>query len=183
MLHIAEIRSNISAISKKILNFSWFSLSKQPDTSGNFDFDSTVCSLSLQSDAHCSGMHAPEIDSAVGFTLWRLSTRCDVQLGDCLREVMQSFWDFVFLTSEKFRTITSWRVYLRWDAHRRDYLHVVMHTAEIDSAVECTLRSFVKNSNFSAKYKLSTCIRGPEGFDSWIKWRFQISWHTPFKKS
>ena len=28
----------------------------------------------------------------------------------------------------------------------------------------------------------SLFIRGPGGFESWIKWRFKISWHTPFNR-
>ena len=74
----------------------------------------------------------------------------------------------------------------RWDAHRRVWLCGMMHTAESDSVVGCTQPSFLKiwisqrNGNRIWKY-FSLFIRGPDGFESWKKWRSKISWHTPFK--
>ena len=74
------------------------------------------------------------------------------------------------------------------DAHCGAWLCGVMHTAESDSAVGCTPRSFLKiqifwrNQNRIRKY-LSLFIRGPDGFKSWKNCRLKISWHTPFKAS
>ena len=41
-------------------------------------------------------------------------------------------------------------------------------------------RKSLRNRNWIRKY-LSLFIRGPDGFESWKKWRSKISWHTPFK--
>ena len=67
------------------------------------------------------------------------------------------------------------------------YFTSMMHTAESDSAVGCTPRSFFKirisrrNRNRIRKY-FSLFIRGLDGFESWKKWRSKISWRTPFKQ-
>ena len=72
---------------------------------------------------------------------------------------------------------------LRYDAHHGVWLCRMMHTAESDSAMGCTPRSFfkIRISRRNRKY-FSLFIRGLDGFESWKKWRSKISWHTPFNQ-
>ena len=56
-----------------VKDFSWLSRKKQPETHKDLDFDSAVCSLTPQHDAHRGawlrcGKHTEELDLAVGHT-------------------------------------------------------------------------------------------------------------------
>ena len=45
---------------------------------------------------------------------------------------------------------------------------VIKYLSEIETKFENTLACLI------------VFIRGPDGFESWKKWRWKISWHTPF---
>ena len=67
----------------------------------------------------------------------------------------------------------------RWDAHRGDWLSRVLHTRETTLCSNILAKS-KPNSQGTSAYIF---IRGPDGCESWKKFRSKVSWHTPFKES
>ena len=133
------------------------------------NFDSAVCSLIPRCNAHCGNWLCRGWDAHGGvffsLNLEPLTPLCDAHCGDwqsdahrgdCLRGVMLTaeifMFKFMFMTPEKFEQL--------YDANRGVWLtcSCVMHTTEIDSAVRCSPRSFLKNSNISAKSKKNSKI-------------------------
>ena len=97
--------------------------------------------LTPRCDANCrnrlhSRMHTVEIDLAVWCTLWS-----DAYHGDFELLCVLDSWKILTIDSAVWCTPES---DLQWNVHCVDWISCVMHTAEIESVVGCTLQFFSK---------------------------------------